>query len=56
MEIGEWRRKPLSTSYLFVVYNDFFEEEVSLICGYLITVIADGLMVRDFQSKHIINR
>ena len=55
MEIGEWRRKPLSTSYLFVVYNDFFEEEVSLICGYLITVIADGLMASASLGLSIIN-
>ena len=55
MAIVEWHQNPLATSYLFAVYNGFLEDEISIICGYVITVIADGLMASDFVCLSISN-
>lgn len=43
----------LATAYLFVAYGTQLGSEISLICGYPITVIADGLMVSGSLSPII---
>ena len=55
MRMSNHRQNPLATSYLFLVYYGFWPGEISHICSYFITVIADGLMASLFLSYSISN-
>ena len=55
MAVVEWHQNPLATSYLFLVYYGFWPGEISHVCSYFITVIADGLMASLFLSYSISN-
>ncbi len=51
MKIRNGHQNSLEAPYFFLVYTFGLEDEVGNICGYLLIVIADGLMVSVHTSQ-----